>query len=160
MSPNRDNDRFFTVTLTWPPSQNQSIRSGFNRKTGKINIYHTKEVNDWKAKAEKACAECHSEITSVFVGDPVEMHISLYPPSNRPDIDGVEKKILDALQGHAYTNDRQVFKKTTERTIETHPDDAHIIVRVWLFGTSWPLGYDLSPNAGKSFPFMGISDAE
>jgi Holliday junction resolvase RusA-like endonuclease len=143
---------FFTVTLSWPPSQNMSIKSGTNPKTGKHMIFHTKEVKDWEAQAAAACAKAHEGTISVFIGDLVQMHISLYPPSNHGDIDGVEKKIMDCLQGHAYTNDRQVYRKVTERTLDTHGEKAHVVVRVWEFGKPFPLRYNLSPNSIKGVP--------
>jgi len=138
-------DRFFTVTLPWPPSQNQSLKARVSKVTGKPLFYDDKGVKNWRAEATKILAEV-SGLHSVFMDEPVEVHLSLYPPSNRSDTDGVEKKVLDVLQGVAYHNDRQVYGRRSERTIETHGTDAKIVVRVWLFGTPWPLGYDLSPN--------------
>jgi Holliday junction resolvase RusA-like endonuclease len=138
---------FFTVILPFPPTQNQSLKGTVNKKTGKPMFYDDPEVKKWKAEAEAACASAHIGMVSVFIGDIVQMHIAVYPPDNRADIDGIEKKIMDCLQGHAYTNDRQVYKKTTERTLWVNPTEPRVVVRVWEFGKPFPLRYELSPNA-------------
>lgn len=51
----------------------------------------------------------------MFVGD-VHVELEIFYTSRRPDLD--ESLVLDALQGRAYRNDRQVRKKTVTGGID------------------------------------------
>jgi Holliday junction resolvase RusA-like endonuclease len=110
---------------------------GFKRprpsKSGRYYSPHSKELVDWqglfknqmKVKGEKII-EGPVSVHMIFAGD--EVQVSVRPvvgqDSNRPkgvraDIDNLVKFVLDALEGYAYFNDRQVvdidatFRHTT-----------------------------------------------
>ncbi len=49
------------------------------------------------------------------LADGVEVFVSVYRPRKSGDLDGRLKVMLDALQGHAYVDDKQVLRIVAER---------------------------------------------
>jgi Holliday junction resolvase RusA-like endonuclease len=69
----------------------------------------------------------------MFLGD-VHVQLQIFYTSRRPDLD--ESLILDALQGRAYRNDRQVRKKTVTGGIDK--ERPRTIIRISLMeGSDW-----------------------
>lgn len=68
-------------------------------------IIKSQKARDYVKAFEKQCVKLSELIT-----DDVEVEITIYYASRRPDLD--ESVILDCMQGFVYKNDRQVKKKT------------------------------------------------
>lgn len=93
------------VTFPYPPSANRYWRIFRGRAV------HSKEATDYKS-AIKAMVDCQPTDQSVAID------IVLHPKQNKDgsecktiiDLDNCLKVTLDALQGLAYSNDRQVRK--------------------------------------------------
>jgi Holliday junction resolvase RusA-like endonuclease len=45
-----------------------------------------------------------------------------------PDLDNIEKAVLDALNGVAYVDDKQIFRKYTEKSWAETPE-----IEVWIY---------------------------
>jgi len=97
------------VTIPYPPSANRYWRIFRGRAV------HSKAATDYK-KAIRSMVE--SEPTD----EPVQLAVILHPKQNKDgsecktiiDLDNCLKVALDALQGVAYLNDKQVRKITAE----------------------------------------------
>lgn len=127
----------FIVELTYPPSQNHAIvptvRKSATSKSGyRGAIVHTKEANDWNAEAENRCAKAHG-LWIAYLNQPVCLYIEVFPPHRRGDADNLVKKVQDALQGHAYFNDRQVRRIIVDVDDTVH-DPPRVVARVWEMG--------------------------
>lgn len=116
---------FYHVTFKWPPSQNESLMPG----RGNRRLIKTQKSRNWFADAKKAAAEAHG-VGSVFPHQDVFAYITLYPASNRPDVDNCIKKIFDAMSGEAYHDDRQIVEFHVKRGILV-PDAPFVSVYVW-----------------------------
>lgn len=95
-----------TLELPLPPSTNDlwkpiAVRVG-RRYVGKL--VKTPEA---KAYARVVALLAKAQRCPLFEG-PVRVSLKLWLPSRRSDGDNREKALLDALQGIAYANDRQV----------------------------------------------------
>ena len=94
--------------ISIPPSVNRLWRAVGGR------VIKSKAYRTW---AEEASYRLHSVEHNQDVGlldGPVAVHIEV-PTSCRQDIDNVPKAVLDALEGRAYKNDRQVEALHVER---------------------------------------------
>ena len=64
---------------------------------------------------------------------PVSVAMHFYFPNKRGDLDNRVKPVLDALEGVAYENDRQVVRYVAERY--TDKNDPRVEVSVMAWGT-------------------------
>ena len=92
------------LTLPFPPSSNRYWRSTV--RAGFVRTYKSKEAKEYSALAYwTAKQQC---------GDPLEGDVIvrgvIYFPDRRGDLDNRLKVLLDALEGAAYTNDKQVVR--------------------------------------------------
>lgn len=86
------------LVLPYPPSANHYLRKTRN------GVFRTREANEYRSDVGWLCRQLGIE---PLAGD-VSLVIDVYRPRRSGDIDNVLKVTLDALQGHVYTNDRQV----------------------------------------------------
>lgn len=87
------------LILPYPPSANHYLRRTKN------GVFRTKEANDYREDVQKLCLIARLE---PMQGD-VSLRIDVYRPRKTGDLDNTLKLVLDALQGHLYENDRQVW---------------------------------------------------
>ncbi len=94
------------VTLPYPPSANRYLRHT-SRGT-----YRTKEANSYKDAAQWMAKSQHFTIATGFVLVNVTLHQRLTkknePSATVMDLDNCIKVAMDALQGIAFENDKQV----------------------------------------------------
>lgn len=101
------------LTLPYPPSANRYLRH-----TGR-GTYRTSEANTYRKQAQLAAMM--AGIKARHFG-PVEIHATLHPRltkdgkanGTRLDLDNCLKVALDALEGIAFDNDKQVRRITLE----------------------------------------------
>jgi len=120
-------------------TQNHSIAPGVRRgKNGRMRGYirNTTETKQYLAEAREVVRKAELKPFAGYVA----MTIIIYP-GNNPDIDGLEKKILDVLQVHhttagsgMYRNDNMIKDK---RTIMM-PPGIHEWVEVLVEPMEWP----------------------
>ncbi len=90
------------LILPLPPSTNSVYR---HRAVGKRSMmYMTKEGKAYKAAVVAAASLCRPEI------GPVRVHMDVYLPRRAGDLANREKLVLDALQGYAYVDDKQIVE--------------------------------------------------
>lgn len=89
------------LTLSVPPSVNHywKNRRGGGRYVGEAGQAYHKAVGE----------VCRTHGLSPFTGR-VVMTVTVYRKENRGDLDNYCKALLDALAGHAYVNDKQVYE--------------------------------------------------
>jgi crossover junction endodeoxyribonuclease RusA len=85
-------------TLPYPPSANRYWRKWRGRMVKSNEARDYQEQAGWTAKAAGA---------TLIAGD-VALHLHIYRPRRRGDLDNHIKVLVDALQGVAYGNDDQV----------------------------------------------------
>lgn len=84
------------LTLPFPPSANRYWRTFRGR------VVKGKDARDYKSNVAEACRGLRESLGDVIV------RLDFYRPAKRGDLDNRIKILLDALQGHAYTDDKQV----------------------------------------------------
>lgn len=94
-----------TVTLPYPPGVNAWLRVHNGRP---ILSARAREFKDTAAKLAMVAG------MRPYVGD-VSVTLQLYRPRKVGDCDGPAKLVLDALQGLAYLDDKQVCRLLIER---------------------------------------------
>ncbi len=94
-------------TLPVPPSVNSYWKPVVSRGGRGARITLTKEARDYKQRVRLVLAG-----TAPLEGY-VSVKLIVYFANHRRDLDGAEKLLLDAIQGFAYANDRQVVSKHT-----------------------------------------------
>ena len=95
-------DETIELELPWPPSWNQSYR--YRAVGRKAMGYQTKQAKEYKAIVSDLCIAHDLQPIKGWV----EVSIWLYFPRRGGDLDNRCKILLDALQGHAYLDDKQV----------------------------------------------------
>lgn len=112
------------LELPWPPSVNHYYRHvGPRVLISRVGRRYRERI------VTKLAAENVREF-----GEPVELHLELYPPDNRRrDVDNLLKCLLDALQhGGLYRDDSQVCKLTVIKHEPMPPDGlAYVRIQVW-----------------------------
>ena len=108
------------AVLPYPPSVNRYLR--FSPKGW---AYTTKEAKEYKQGAKLRAL---TQGMRPIVEGEVCLSIAVYRPQKRGDIDNVLKVLLDALNGVAYTDDKQIG----ELRIARWDDAANPRVEVWV----------------------------
>lgn len=101
------------LTIAYPPSANRYLRH-----TGSVT-YRTSEANAYRKQAQLAAMAAGAKLHRF---GPVEVHATLHPrltktgraSETRIDLDNCLKVALDALEGIAFDNDKQVRRITLE----------------------------------------------
>lgn len=88
------------ITLDTPPSANRYWRMGNNR------IYRSDEAVNYRAYVELLC---NTAGLQPLDGN-VALHVDVYRPAKRGDLDNFLKVLGDCLQGYAYHNDAQIVE--------------------------------------------------
>lgn len=112
------------VTLDYPPSANRFWR--VNRSTGKP--YRSKEANAYKDSTRRACVEA-GLVYPLTEGVSVRL-VYLHPPGQRIDLDNGIKQVLDALQGFAYVDDKQIVHIEAELVMLPKKNTPYLIVYI------------------------------
>ena len=103
------------LTLPFPPSANR-----YWRTTRKGRVYKAEDARDYTHAVRSA------ELVQRLPGGPpplgpgrrVGLRAVFYFPSLRGDLDNRIKVLLDALQGVAYADDKQVFELHARRELD------------------------------------------
>lgn len=66
--------------------------------------------------------------TPKYVVDEVTYSDYDYVPQSKPDIDNIAKSVLDALNGVAYIDDKQVYSLTCDKFFDTTSNTDYLIV--------------------------------
>ena len=115
-------DNKLELELPWPPSWNQSYR---HRAMGKRAIqYMTKTAKEYKATVSDICVAHGIEPVQGWVRVSVWLHF----PRRGSDLDNRLKMLLDALEGHAYYDDKQVSELHVYRRYEKGGGSAWVTV--------------------------------
>lgn len=97
------------ITLPWPPSANR-----YWRKTRWGRVYTSPEARAYRWQAAmKALAQGVRPVKGMVI-----VELDLYRPANRGDTDNFVKVILDALNGVAWADDKQVKRIEAEKFID------------------------------------------
>lgn len=56
-----------------------------------------------------------------------------YVPQTKPDIDNIAKSVLDALNGVAYIDDKQVYSLTCNKYFDTISDTDYLTVVIYYY---------------------------
>lgn len=68
--------------------------------------------------------------TPKYVADEVTYSDFYYAPQSKPDIDNIAKSVLDALNGVAYIDDKQVYSLICAKRFDTTSDTDYLIVNI------------------------------
>ena len=98
------------LTLRFPPYNNRFYRNFGGR------MVMSKEGRDYKA-ATLALAQMRKLVPLEGF---VKVEITAYRPRKAGDLDGIFKCVLDALQGVAYANDKQIIEIHAFRRDDKH----------------------------------------
>lgn len=135
------NDKYIIV-----PGMRGKDRPRFNMRSGKVYTPST------TTQFERVVAQCYrTQGGNCFDSQPVMLSVVLFyklpqslsrrrkdamlekkePPMVKPDIDNVVKIVMDALNGVAYDDDKQVVRQYAEKRYTD--DDPYLAVRVSLY---------------------------
>lgn len=100
------------ITLAYPPSTNRLCRSGNGRHYTPVDVLEWKRIAGYTARARGATA----------IDGPVALGLVLHPKSRkdgqassiRIDLDNALKATMDALNGIAWQDDRQIVRIIAE----------------------------------------------
>jgi crossover junction endodeoxyribonuclease RusA len=102
------------LTLPLPPSVNSYWRSVPATRNRRARVLISEEGRRFKARCRLAAqVQCKAPMAGE-----IEVRAVVYFRDNRRDLDNVFKPLLDALQGVAYTNDRQVHRLDFSKRID------------------------------------------
>jgi len=98
------------------------------RKGGRTWSFTPKKTKDWEKKIAEEARNHFEEPFCI----PVRLSLTFYlkTPKSRegqiyvqtiPDLDNLEKSVLDALNGIAYDDDKRVVSKTSEKIYGNNP---------------------------------------
>jgi crossover junction endodeoxyribonuclease RusA len=101
-----------TITMPYPPGVNRLAR------VGRSGMYTPKKVTDWKNEAAAKAFACGAEL----IDGAAMVWVTLLPKMNkdgsqskvRLDVDAPIKVSMDALNGVAYRDDKQVISVTAD----------------------------------------------
>lgn len=71
--------------------------------------------------------------TPKYVADEITSSGFDYVPQTKPDIDNIAKSVLDALNGVAYIDDKQVYNLTCAKYFDTISDTDYLIVVIYYY---------------------------
>lgn len=106
--------------LPYPPSVNNYLRF-----TSKGHAYLTADAKRYKQSAKLRALT--QGVEPIREGE-VVVHLSVFRPAKRGDLDNILKVLLDALNGVAYTDDKQIG----ELQVARFEDAADPRVEVWI----------------------------
>lgn len=66
-----------------------------------------------------------------YVVDEVTYRTCDYVPQSKPDVDNIAKSVLDALNGVAYIDDKQVYNLNCAKYFDTKSDTDYLIVTIY-----------------------------
>lgn len=90
-----------TITLPFPISANRYWRSYRGR------VVVSAEATTYKTAVRWCCIE--QGVQEPLTGD-VALTLDFYRPTKRVDLDNMQKILLDAIQGFAYLDDKQIIE--------------------------------------------------
>lgn len=108
----------FTIPGRPVPAVRMTQRGKFVRKYAGRYLAYKNQVG-WAAKA--------AGVQPIPKGTEVEVKIKVYmrrTPGRQPDLDNIQKGILDGLNGFGYEDDRQITRLTIEKnTVQTEDEE-------------------------------------
>ena len=112
------------------------------RRAGKfVQTYDPAKSKSWKESVRWQFIEYMKKEKKEMIDGAIEAEMVFLLPRpkslpkkvkhhvKKPDMDNLEKSILDALEGIAYKNDSQICKKATQKLYETKIPGVSIILR-------------------------------
>lgn len=102
------------IVLPWPPSTNHTWGKARNKRTGKPQVYLTKDARIFRAEVAFRAHGCRKYMP---IEGPLDVSVKLFPPDNRRrDEDNFAGKALFDAITHAgiWNDDSQIRKKTVE----------------------------------------------
>ncbi len=127
------------------------------RKGGRTWSFTPKKVVSWE-KLVKAEAEKHFKkpltgpimVSMIFyLNRPASRRVDIWVPTT-PDLDNLEKAVLDALNGVAYEDDRYVVAKNGQKKYVRY-DDPRVCVRITSLSKQIDLeGFGIKTSRNKS----------
>ena len=89
---------------------------------------YDKEVEELRDKPLRICITAYMGIPkSTSKGKAQDMRIGKTKPTKKPDVDNIAKIILDALNGIAYEDDKQVVELLVQKKYSEQP---HVVVEL------------------------------
>lgn len=108
-----------------PVSINRAYHCAYKKgRSGFYKSHEAKQYAEWVALIARRAMDRRAPLTGS-----VELHLGMFFPTQRQDIDSALKGLLDALQGIVYANDSQV------RRLVVHKDSDKDCPRVEIAAT-------------------------
>src|SRR5262249_41749959 len=107
------------LTLPYPPSANRYWR---NLRNGLVLV--SREAKEYKQTVGCLCIAADCDL----IYDDVRISIDVFRPSKRGDLDNLAKVLLDSLQGHAFTSDRQIAELHMRRFDDKANPRAEVVI--------------------------------
>lgn len=116
-------------------------RPRFRRAGNFVQTYDPATSKSWKESVRWQCIEYMQKEGKGMIDGAIEASLAFLLPRpkslpkkvkhhiKKPDMDNLEKSIFDALEGIAYRNDSQIYKKSTMKMYETTIPGVSIILR-------------------------------
>lgn len=107
--------------------------------------HYKKTYQTYRSEASKVVPEIMSQHRGLPMAGPLEVTVLFVLPRPRtskldfpaPDIDNFQKAVFDALNTHAWEDDKQIIKVTAEKTWTNQPKGMTIVqVKPWKSSTS------------------------
>lgn len=111
--------------------------------------YTPKKTQDYEKRIRQEFLEYHT-LDEKYISEPLECKITAYykiptsytkkrkkeligqPCMNQKDIDNISKAIMDALNGYAYNDDRQIVKLEALKMYDENEDRIEISIREYI----------------------------
>ncbi len=104
--------RLVIKTVAVPKARARVTRKGFAYTPKKTKDFENEVRATWKISGHQMAPKCATAVTIEFIFPrPKSLKKSQLLPITRPDLDNLEKSILDALNGLAWHDDGQVTDK-------------------------------------------------
>lgn len=110
------------LVLPYPPSSNRYWRMVTVR--GHARLIVSKEAKDYRV----AVKEIAQQAKIRTYDQPVKVHVQVYRPQRRGDLDNTAKVLLDALRGLWFFDDEQIEELCMQR--HESPGNGHVAVFV------------------------------
>ena len=116
-------------------------RPRFRRTGNSVHTYDPAKSKSWKESVRWQCIEFMRKEKKGMIEGAIHADLVFLLPRpkslpkkvkdhvKKPDLENLEKSILDALEGIAYKNDSQICKKSTMKLYETKIPGVSVILK-------------------------------